>query len=534
MNNEKICLIYPPLSVNEFPHLALPTLKSYLTSNGFPNTVIQDFNVTIMDRYIRGGFSKIEKYFNDHGMNTDRDKLLKDYDHAREILREKECGRDGRAMTLINTYLRIAGSNIFDVCFLPETLSKLEQGIENYDINEDNMIMKYIKDEVMPYFQENPAKIIGITIPFTSQIYYAFIIGKELKKRYPDVNIVMGGPQISMFGHIFAKHEGFRSSFDGMLRGLGEISLIKYVDCVLNGGDLHRVPSLLYYDENEMLSINEEVEKAPVDTLLLPDFSDLPLERYVYPKIPYQMARGCYWGRCAFCSYKEVKDYDARPTEVILDELEKLKSIYNIRMFHFIDDALKPDKIKDFAEQVIARNMDITYEAYLRLDRGFTPDICTLLKKSGLKSVLFGFESANQRVLNLMNKGNTPKITKQVLYNMKQAGIQNVLSCLIGFPSESREEAWESINFLAKNKELYDQVFIVKFGMISDMYKQKEKYKIAWINMEDLVRYDDTGFIAIGYPFDTTEGMKEQEAFEVIREGREKLEISIFPDNFFV
>lgn len=534
MKNGKVCLVYPPLSVNEFPHLALPTLKSYLVNNGFPDTVICDFNVTIMDRYIRNGFVKIEKYFSERGMDKDSETLLRDYDRARQTLRERDCGRDNRAMTLINTCLRIAGSNIFDVCFRPDNLNKLKDGVENYDLNEDNLIMRYIRDEVMPYFEQNPVEIVGITVPFTSQIYYAFVIGKVIKKRFPDVTVVMGGPQISMFGHILAKHKEFQGGFDGMLRGLGEISLRKYIDCIINGGDLHQVPSILYYDEKGELSINEQIEKACVKDLPLPDFSDLPLEKYVYPKIPYQMVRGCYWGRCAFCSYKEVKEYDARPTDKIVDDLETLKKQYNIRMFHFIDDAILPSKLQEFAEEVLERNLEITYETYLRLDRRFSSDLCVLLKKSGLKSVLFGFESANQRVLNLMNKGNTPKITKEVLKNMKQAGIQNVLSCLIGFPSESREEAWESINFLAENKELYDQVFIVKFGMISDMYKQKDKYKIAWINMNELERYDDTGFVAIGYPFETTEGMNEQEAFEVIHEGRKKLGISIFPDNFFV
>ena len=60
----KLCLLNPPLCVHEFPHLALPLLKGYLSQAGIPCT-IQDFNVEIMDAIVQEGLEKVEKYFYD-------------------------------------------------------------------------------------------------------------------------------------------------------------------------------------------------------------------------------------------------------------------------------------------------------------------------------------------------------------------------------------------------------------------------------------------------------------------------------------
>jgi len=136
-------------------------------------------------------------------------------------------------------------------------------------------------------------------------------------------------------------------------------------------------------------------------------------------------------------------------------------------------------------------------------------------------------------MLNLMNKGNTPENMLGVLKNMHNAGIQSILSCLIGFPTETKEEAWDSIRFLRDNRRYYYWVYIVHFGMISDMREHYEEYGIVDLDDSSLIRYDDTGFVALGYPYRTTKGMSVDEALKTIQEGRKELGIQIFKDNFF-
>jgi hypothetical protein len=530
----EVCLINPPLSVNEFPHLALPLLKGYLTSRKI-RCLVKDYNVEIMDDIISEGMEKVEQYFVERGMRTTLKEVKEQYQKAREVFLSKDrAGKEERAQKLINTYLRIAGSNIFDICFKPDSLDKIKRGYDSTNIYTDtSKIMSYIREVILPFFKRNPYKIIGISVPFTSQIFYALIIGRELKKIIPDCKIVLGGPQVSLFWKIIGEHQPFRQSFDAMIYGIGELALESYITTIYRNGNLADVPNLIYAGHDGTLIVNPEKKPADMEDIPLPDFSDLPLDKYIFAKLPYQMSRGCYWGRCAFCSYRDNKGYISRKTELVAEHFKEMESRYDRHIFQFIDDAIHPNILTEFGNILLKRDMKIRYDAYLRLDSGFTEEVCKHLAKSGLKNVLFGFESANQRMLNLMNKGNTPQNMLKVLKNMKNAGIQNILSCLIGFPTETKEEAWESIQFLKTNKEWYYWVYIVHFGLISDMSRDASKYGLYEIDCNNLIRYDDSGFTALGYPYKTSIGMTVSEAFSVIQEGREELGIKIFEDNFF-
>lgn len=533
MKKYEICLINPPLCVNEYPHLALPVLKAYLVSKGFKNIIIKDFNAPIMNRIIRNGFSKVEDYFNEREMSITREEVENNYDEARRSLKDEYSARDERAYKLINTYLRIAGSNIFDICFCPDNLQKIKDAYDSFDLEEDNIIIRYIKEEILEYIKGAAPKVIGISIPFTSQIFYGLVIGRCIKKMLPEVRIVMGGPQISLFAMNFLSYLPFREAFDDLIVGLGEVALEEYITAVLSNKSSKEVPNLAYIDSNGKFTVTEEKNLNNINLIPIPDFTDLNLNDYIYPKLPYQISRGCYWSRCSFCSYRDTKGYIVKERRQIVDDMKQIKRLYGIHNIQFIDDAIRPDILQEFAEILIEEKVNIKYEAYLRLDRNFTFDVCQMLAKSGLRSVLFGFESASQRVLNLMNKGTTPELIKEVLYNMKSAGIQNILSCLIGFPTETEEEAWESIRFLEENKDIYYHVFIVHFGMISDMKNHYQEFGVEYIDFSNLERYDDTGFVAIGYPYTTKSGMTPKEALEVIRAGRDRLNIKIFKDNFF-
>lgn len=529
----KVLLINPPLCVHEFPHLALPALKGYLKKQQILCEVA-DYNVYLMDSIITDGLEKVEDYYFSHGLRITLAEIKRQFQSARQVFLSKDhVGREDRAQKLINTYLRIAGSNIFDVCFKPDSLNKIKAEYDICDMyHSPNRILRYLSEKVSD-IRVKEYDVVGISVPFTSQLFYALILGRAVKQVLPNAKVVLGGPQISLFWGVLTQHAPFRASYDGLLYGMGEKAIYEYIVAVQKHGDFGRVPNLIHW-EDEKLVINEEQSIHDMEELPLADFSDLPLDKYIYAKLPYQTSRGCYWSKCVFCSYRENhKRYSVRQAEEVCDHLAELERSYGRHIFQFIDDAIHPTVLSKLADSIMARQMKIRYDAYLRLDPGFTEPLCRKLAESGLKNVLFGMESANQRMLNLMCKGNTPDNMLRVLKNMKNAGIQNILSCLIGFPTETEAEAWESIRFLRDNRQWYYCVYIVHFGMISDMRDHAEMYGIKNLNLNDLVRYDDSGFTALGYPYETSIGMTVEEALSIIQKGRKELGISVFEDNFF-
>lgn len=163
--------------------------------------------------------------------------------------------------------------------------------------------------------------------------------------------------------------------------------------------------NLIFINRDGALVVNKEEKVRFMQDIPQPDFSDLPLDRYIFAKLPYQMTRGCYWSQCAFCSYRNTKGYIKRDVEQVIDHIQTMEKRYGRHIFQFIDDAIHPSILRQLSDELIARNVKIRYDAYLRLDKEFTPELCKQLRKSGLKTVLFGFESANQRMLGCHEKG---------------------------------------------------------------------------------------------------------------------------------
>lgn len=73
---------------------------------------------------------------------------------------------------------------------------------------------------------------------------------------------------------------------------------------------------------------------------------------------------------------------------------------------------------------------------------------------------MLGLESACERVRRLIEKGNiSVKEIKQILELLNNYNISVRLSVMIGFPTETKAELIETINFLLNNKELIDKDF---------------------------------------------------------------------------
>ena len=76
-----------------------------------------------------------------------------------------------------------------------------------------------------------------------------------------------------------------------------------------------------------------------------------------------------------------------------------------IRNFAFIDEMIAPKHFEWLAKAIKDANLDIAYYALSKPVRYFTPQILSLMAESGCKYLLWGLESGNQPVLDLMDKG---------------------------------------------------------------------------------------------------------------------------------
>ncbi len=272
----------------------------------------------------------------------------------------------------------------------------------------------------------------------TPVIKYYFEIVKDIKAASPNTKIIFMGDHIVE---------------------LPEESLANGVSYVLKTGD---------YDI-ELLNLLEKIEGKKItkfDSLDQLPFIDRDLtcwENYAYkngnfkstPGTYIQSARDCWYGKCKFCSWAHLYppcNYRTRSPENVIEEIKILVEKYGCR--EIMDDAgTIPNNpyLKRFCELMIETGLNKRVKISCNARFGvLNKDDYKLLYKSGFRFLLFGIESANQKILDSIPKGiKTQDIWDECKW-ATDAGLEPHVTIMTGLPLETKETAEETLAFIKK------------------------------------------------------------------------------------
>ncbi|MBC8548748.1 MAG: radical SAM protein, partial [Candidatus Brocadiales bacterium] len=161
-------------------------------------------------------------------------------------------------------------------------------------------------------------------------------------------------------------------------------------------------------------------------------------------------------------------------------------------------------------------------------------DILSKARDAGCLKMVFGLESSNKRVLSLMDKGIETEVTKSIIDNCDEIGIAVHMYVIIGFPSETREEALETLDFVISNEKFLKAKGASCLACLFELEKHAPilrdpgKYGLTKIGHP---KQDD---LSLGYFYETDKGMTPEESGEVYEHVRSEIDkrLSIFPYNF--
>jgi hypothetical protein len=191
--------------------------------------------------------------------------------------------------------------------------------------------------------------------------------------------------------------------------------------------------------------------------------------------------------------------------------MQELSQKHKTKYFAFSDEGMSPNMVDKMSDEILKRGMTVKCSTNVRLEHQFTPDLCNKAFKAGFKLLYLGLESGCNRVLNHMKKGTTKETAAEVCRNIYNAGIWNHLYVFFGFPSESRAEAQETIDFLLSNKNIIHHFnignFILSRGSAVNEYP--EAYGISGINANQ-----DTDF-SLTSDYSVSSGLTFSEALEL-------------------
>ncbi len=291
--------------------------------------------------------------------------------------------------------------------------------------------------------------LIGITS--SSQVYSeALEIAGKIKETKPNIPLVIGGPHAST-----VKEEVLeRSPFDYAVFGEGEETFFDLISYLRGKTAINSINGLIYKTFDGKILINPAREViSDIDCIPFPAYQLFQIERY--PQHRLITSRGCPYN-CVFCNSRSIwtRRWRKRSAENIFKEVNLLISEYSHKSFVFNDDSFNLDlgRVEKICDYFINNKTGIIWSASIRADK-VTSLIASKMKKSGCYNVSIGIESANNHILEMMQK----KITINQIYAgiqiLRNAGLDVMGQFMIGNPGDTLETIKESIDF-AKNSNL--------------------------------------------------------------------------------
>lgn len=183
------------------------------------------------------------------------------------------------------------------------------------------------------------------------------------------------------------------------------------------------------------------------------------------------LSRGCYWGRCRFCSIQTHHGYGGRldsNLERTLDLLEVCSRLSSVEVVRLRDCCLHPDDLRALATGIIRKGIKINWSCRTRLEAGFTPDLCSLLHSAGCLMLSFGMETFHPRILRAMCKGISPQRAVDTIKMCSDAGLGVKLTLMVGYPSETYQEAMHSQEIIMSLEEYLVRINYNRFLLFAN------------------------------------------------------------------
>jgi len=305
-------------------------------------------------------------------------------------------------------------------------------------------------DELKRMISWSRVRIIGFYTA-TDNIYRIIEITEFIKKTFPKIIIVYGGPQATV-----RPLELLQESFaDIIVRYEGEYTMLDLVNYYfLKEGSLENIAGITYRDGNTIKTNPDRPFIENLDDLPIIDRNLLPYKED-YPSI--LTGRGCPYN-CTFCFQGTGHYYRMRSVANVMKELDSLLARYDDPLYiGFTDDTFiaDPERTIRLCREIKKRKEfrpGFHWYAETRANILYQyPELIREMKEAGLKFMQFGIESANELILKIYKKMITPEQVEFVIKKCVEEDIfQIVVSFILGGPFETKETIEESLNFAKK------------------------------------------------------------------------------------
>jgi anaerobic magnesium-protoporphyrin IX monomethyl ester cyclase len=551
-------LVFPPQWIPTQPYLSIPSLTAFLKANRF-DVEQMDVNVSFYDdilsksalcAFSERAYLKFQELESKQELSSASQKqyttlsssilfsdyILNEIDDAKKTLRDKEKFYDieelFRAFKILELGLKLASAayyptNLtFHAYDMRYSCRSSKDVLEAINDREENLFIDFFERNILQNILKGKPELVGISIINTSQIIPGLTLSNLIKKANENIHVNIGG---SVFTRLINEIKGNRmlfSLFDSIIVHEGETALSGLIEHLNKDMDFEKIPNLIYTKGSEIIVNRIDSEGENINTLPTPDFDGLPLEKYFSPELilPLLSSRGCYWRRCTFCdhSYGYSGNYRPRNADLLYNDIDTLRTKYSTNFFTFQDEGLSPKLISELSSRIIENRLDISWLADSRFEPAFSQELGNKLRDAGCKMLYFGLESSNERIIKCMDKGIKKENVLKICKYSTDAGIWTHLFLIFGFPTETREEARETMDFILQNNKIISSMSFGSFQLT----KHSKVYESPFIfDVKQVVR-DNNLDLSLWYDYETDSGMSKYETETVIQEFYNELSLT--------
>lgn len=337
--------------------------------------------------------------------------------------------------------------------------------IEIYETNINNQVFNIIKD----IYELNPDKIIFSTYIWNKE--YVVEIVRELKKVLPNVEIILGGPEVSY------KWEKFMANMpevDALLLGEGEKVLLNFLtkkeEKVL--GVVSRKNGEIVFNGVELIIENLDIVPFPYEDWELEDRTKI---------FYYESSRGCPFS-CSYC----LSSIDKTVRYYSLDRVKKdLKRFLDspIKLLKFVDRTfnLKKERYMEIWKFLLENYREgITFHFEINANI-FDDETLDFLEKvpKGYFQFEIGVQSINTETMVAIKRNN---ILDKLVHNVRRISrnIHLHLDLIAGLPYETYDIFKGSFNYVYNLKPEMIQLGFLKLLKGTQMYDEVEKYQYKY------------------------------------------------------
>jgi radical SAM superfamily enzyme YgiQ (UPF0313 family) len=326
----------------------------------------------------------------------------------------------------------------------------------------------------------------------SENIRWVYKVVNVIKKEYPNIPIILGGPQVS-----FSDNKALNNcNCDIIVRHEGEETLLKLMNYYLRKEGALSLIDGITYRENDSIFKNKDAKLIDLNKLSTPLFEvfndkqywhipDFVTEKKMneffdsvqFSNNAFLTSRGCPY-QCVFCVEGSLKNkHRERSIDNVINDLEHYIKNTKLKLITIADDTFTSNRkrVLEICNRIkdLNKKYDFVWFAEARANvLAKNPELIEIMADAGLCILQIGIESGSQEVLNAQNKKITLaqiRTVAKAVGKLKDRNISLTGNFIFGGPGETKETMIETALFAKDLLEISDlnielrQSFLVPF-----------------------------------------------------------------------